>query len=89
MNTEQENLTREIESLKHKIAETSQMVVRLEVSLTRKVSDAEGALDQYLSLLSTLGLFPPLPPLPPTLPPTPARPSPVRAMSCEDDDGLP
>ena len=62
MNTEQENLTREIESLKHKIAETSQMVVRLEVSLTRKVSDAEGALDQYLSLLSTLGLFPPLPP---------------------------
>ncbi|KAH9901177.1 HEC/Ndc80p family-domain-containing protein [Cubamyces lactineus] len=62
MNTEHESLTREVESLKHKIAETSQVVVRLEVSLTRKVSDAEEALDQYTSLLSTLGLFPPLPP---------------------------
>lgn len=62
MNTDHESLSREIESLKHKIAETSQIVVRLEVSLTRKVSDAEEALDQYLSLLSTLELFPPLPP---------------------------
>ncbi|RPD65917.1 hypothetical protein L226DRAFT_183236 [Lentinus tigrinus ALCF2SS1-7] len=62
MNTDHENLSRELESLKHKIAETSQVVVRLEVSLTRKVSDAEEALDQYTSLLSTLELFPPLPP---------------------------
>ncbi|KAI0781147.1 HEC/Ndc80p family-domain-containing protein [Trametes elegans] len=62
MNTEHESLTLELESLKHKITETSQVVVRLEVSLTRKVSDAEEALDQYTSLLSTLGLFPPLPP---------------------------
>ncbi|CDO70705.1 hypothetical protein BN946_scf184798.g20 [Trametes cinnabarina] len=62
MNTEHESLTRELESLKHKIAETSQVVVRLEVSLTRKVSDAEEALDQYTTLLSSLGLFPPLPP---------------------------
>ncbi|KAI0831084.1 HEC/Ndc80p family-domain-containing protein [Trametes gibbosa] len=62
MNTEHESLSRELESLKHKITETSQVVVRLEVSLTRKVSDAEEALDQYTSLLSTLGLFPPLPP---------------------------
>ncbi|KAI0646849.1 HEC/Ndc80p family-domain-containing protein [Trametes meyenii] len=62
MNTEHESLTRELESLKHKVAEMSQVVVRLEVSLTRKVSDAEEALDQYTSLLSTLGLFPPLPP---------------------------
>lgn len=62
MNSEHESLSRELESLKHKIAETSQVVVRLEVSLTRKVSDAEEALDQYTSLLSTLGLFPPLAP---------------------------
>ncbi|OSD02863.1 hypothetical protein PYCCODRAFT_1444929 [Trametes coccinea BRFM310] len=61
MNTEHESLTRELESLKHKIAETSQVVVRLEVSLTRKVTDAEEALDQYTTLLSSLGLFPPLP----------------------------
>ncbi|KAH9854040.1 HEC/Ndc80p family-domain-containing protein [Lenzites betulinus] len=62
MNSEHESLSRELESLKHKITETSQVVVRLEVSLTRKVSDAEEALDQYTSLLSTLGLFPPLAP---------------------------
>ncbi len=62
MNTDHENLSRELESLKHKIAETSQVVVRLEVSLTRKVSDAEEALDQYTSMLSSLELFPPLPP---------------------------
>ncbi|PIL23804.1 hypothetical protein GSI_13555 [Ganoderma sinense ZZ0214-1] len=62
MNTDHQNLTRELESLKHKKHEISQVVVRLEVSLTRKVSDAEEALDQYTSLLSTLGLFPPMAP---------------------------
>lgn len=64
MNAEHETLSRDIETLKHKMAETNQTVVRLEVSLTRKVSDAEEALDLYTNLLSNLGLFPPLlPPL--------------------------
>lgn len=62
MNTEHETLSRDLETLKHKIAETNQVVVKLEVSLTRKVSDAEEALDMYTNLLSNLGLFPPLPP---------------------------
>ncbi|GBE82486.1 predicted protein [Sparassis crispa] len=62
MNTEHETLSRDVETLKHKIAETNQAVVKLEVSLTRKVSDAEEALDLYNNLLSNLGLFPPLPP---------------------------
>lgn len=61
MNTEHETLSRDIETLKHKMAETNQVVVKLEVSLTRKVSDAEEALDMYTNLLSNLGLFPPLP----------------------------
>ncbi|KAI0742721.1 HEC/Ndc80p family-domain-containing protein [Daedaleopsis nitida] len=61
MKTEHENLSRELESLKHKIDETSKIVVRLEVSLTRKVDDAQEALDQYTALLTTLELFPPLP----------------------------
>ena len=62
MNTEHETLSRDVENLKHKIAETNQVVVKLEVSLTRKVSDAEEALDTYNNLVSNLGLFPPLPP---------------------------
>ncbi|CCM02890.1 uncharacterized protein FIBRA_05004 [Fibroporia radiculosa] len=62
MNTEHETLTRDLETLKHKITETNQLVVKLEVSLTRKVSDTEDALDAYSNLLSSLGLFPPLPP---------------------------
>jgi len=62
MNTEHETLTRDLETLKQKMAETNHQVVKLEVSLTRKVSDAEEALDMYTNLLSNLGLFPPLPP---------------------------
>ncbi|EPT05898.1 hypothetical protein FOMPIDRAFT_1026782 [Fomitopsis schrenkii] len=62
MNTEHETLTRDLEILKHKIAETNQLLVKLEVSLTRKVSDAEEALDMYANLLANLGLFPPMPP---------------------------
>ena len=61
MNTEHETLTRDLETLKHKIAETNQLLVKLEVSLTRKVSDAEEALDMYANLLANLGLFPPMP----------------------------
>lgn len=62
MNSEHESLSRDVEALKHKMAETNEIVVKLEVSLTKKVSDAEEALDMYTNLLSTLGLFPPLPP---------------------------
>ena len=62
MNSEHENLTRDLETLKHKIAEASKTALKLEVSLTRKVTDAEEAVDAYTNLLSTLGLFPPLPP---------------------------
>ncbi|KZT11476.1 uncharacterized protein LAESUDRAFT_272490 [Laetiporus sulphureus 93-53] len=62
MNTEHETLSRDLETLKHKINETNQVVIKLEVSLTRKVSDTEEALDAYSNLLSNLGLFPPLPP---------------------------
>ncbi|KAI0073280.1 hypothetical protein K474DRAFT_1666837 [Panus rudis PR-1116 ss-1] len=62
MNTEHETLSKDIENLKHKIAETNRTVMKLEVSLTKKVTDAEEAVDAYTNLLSTLGLFPPLPP---------------------------
>lgn len=62
MNSEHEGLSRDLESLKYKIAETSKNALKLEVSLTKKVTDAEEAVDAYTNLLSSLGLFPPLPP---------------------------
>ncbi|KAH8107205.1 HEC/Ndc80p family-domain-containing protein [Cristinia sonorae] len=62
MNSEHEGLSRDLETLKHKIAETSKTALKLEVSLTKKVADAEDAVDAYTNLLATLGLFPPLPP---------------------------
>lgn len=62
MNTEHESLSRDIENLKYKITETNKAVMKLEISLTRKVTDAEEAVDAYTNLLSSLGLFPPLAP---------------------------
>ncbi|THH33880.1 hypothetical protein EUX98_g334 [Antrodiella citrinella] len=61
MNSEHEVLTRDLESLRYKIAEASRNALKLEVSLTKKVTDAEEAVDAYTNLLSSLGLFPPLP----------------------------
>ena len=62
MNTEHETLSRNLEDLKHKIAETHKNVMTLEVTVTNRASAAEEALDLYTNLLSSLGLFPPLPP---------------------------
>ncbi|KAI0797792.1 HEC/Ndc80p family-domain-containing protein [Abortiporus biennis] len=62
MNTEHESLSRDLENLKHKITETNKTVMKLEVSLTKKVTDAEEAVDVYTNLLASLNLFPPLPP---------------------------
>lgn len=62
MNSEHEGLSRDLENLKHRLAETNRNALKLEVSLTKKVTDAEEAVDAYTGLLSTLGLFPPLPP---------------------------
>ena len=62
MNTEHESLSRDLESLKTKLSETSKLIAKLEVSLDKKLRDAEEAVDAYTNLLSTLNLFPPLPP---------------------------
>lgn len=62
MNTEHDGLSRELHNLKHKIEETSNTVHRLEVSLSKKVADAEEAVELYDQLLLNLGLLPPLPP---------------------------
>ncbi|THH14706.1 hypothetical protein EW146_g5652 [Bondarzewia mesenterica] len=61
MNTEHEQLSRNLEDLRHKIAESSKLILSLEVTVTNRASAAEEALDAYTNLLSTLGLFPPLP----------------------------
>jgi kinetochore protein NDC80 len=62
MNTEHESLSRNLEDLKHKIAETHKTVMSLEVTVTNRAAAAEEGLDSYNNLLSSLGLFPPLPP---------------------------
>ena len=59
MNTEHETLTRSVEDLKVKVAETNKLVMSLEVSLTNRVATAEEVIDQYNTLLSSPGLIPP------------------------------
>ncbi|KAG6829987.1 hypothetical protein H0H87_009594 [Tephrocybe sp. NHM501043] len=62
MNTDHEMLSRNLEDLKQKIAETHKVVMTLEVNVTNRAEAAEEALDAYTNLLSSLELFPPLPP---------------------------
>ena len=62
MNTDHETLSRNLEDLRQKVAETHRAVLSLEVTVTNRAAAAEEALDGYTNLLSTLELFPPLPP---------------------------
>jgi kinetochore protein NDC80 len=62
MNTEHEQLSRSLEDLKIKIAESQKTILSLEVSVANRGAAAEEAVDVYTRLLSSLGLFPPLPP---------------------------
>ncbi|KAG5728370.1 putative kinetochore protein NDC80 [Termitomyces sp. T112] len=62
MNTDHEMLSRNLEDLKLKIAETHKVVMTLEVTVTNRAEAAEEALDAYTNLLSSLELLPPLPP---------------------------
>lgn len=62
MNTDHETLARNLEDLKHRIAEAQKAVMSLEVIMTNRGAAAEEALDLYNNLLSSLGLFPPIPP---------------------------
>ncbi|RDB24297.1 putative kinetochore protein NDC80 [Hypsizygus marmoreus] len=62
MNTDHEMLSRNLEDLKQKIAETHKVVMTLEVAVTHRAEAAEEALDAYTNLLSSLQLFPPLSP---------------------------
>jgi kinetochore protein NDC80 len=61
MNQTHETLSRTLEDLKQKIADTHKTIMALEVSVTNRVSATEEALDLYTNLLSSLELFPPLP----------------------------
>jgi kinetochore protein NDC80 len=62
MNTDHETLSRNLEDLRQKIAETQRTIMSLEVTVTNRAAAAEEALDGYTNLLSSLELFPPLPP---------------------------
>jgi kinetochore protein NDC80 len=58
MNTEHETLSRNLEDLKNKVAETNKMIMSLEVALTNRVATAEEVIDTYNGLLATPGLIP-------------------------------
>ncbi|PPQ65102.1 hypothetical protein CVT24_003063 [Panaeolus cyanescens] len=58
MNTDRETLTRNLEDLKQKIAESHRHVMNLEVNVTNRAAAAEEALDTYTNMLSDLELFP-------------------------------
>lgn len=58
MNTDRETLTRNLEDLKQKIAETHKTVMSLEVKVTNRAAAVEEALDTYTNALSSLGLYP-------------------------------
>ncbi|KAI9508485.1 HEC/Ndc80p family-domain-containing protein [Russula earlei] len=62
MNTEHEQLSRNLEDLKVKISESQKTILSLEVAVANRGAAAEEAVDTYTRLLSNLGLFPPLPP---------------------------
>jgi kinetochore protein NDC80 len=62
MNTDHDQLSRNLEDLKGKIAESQKTVLSLEVAVANRGAAAEEAVDAYTRLLSNLGLFPPLPP---------------------------
>ena len=66
MNTEQETLSRMLDELRRKNAETSNLMRSLEVALAKRSENVEQAIDEYTELLHHLGLFPTVPhPLPP------------------------
>ncbi|THU99358.1 hypothetical protein K435DRAFT_777030 [Dendrothele bispora CBS 962.96] len=62
MTTDYDNLSRNLEDLKQKIADSQRAVLSLEVNLSNRAGAAEEIVDQYTGLLSALNLFPPLPP---------------------------
>ncbi|EJD06000.1 uncharacterized protein FOMMEDRAFT_145334 [Fomitiporia mediterranea MF3/22] len=67
MNSEQETLSRSLEELRRKNAETSNNMRSLEVALAKRSENVEQAVDEYTDFLDRLGLFPtPPPPLPQT-----------------------
>ncbi|KAF5391330.1 hypothetical protein D9757_002068 [Collybiopsis confluens] len=62
MTSDYEMLSRNIEDLKQRIADTERAAMSLEVSLANRVSATEDVLHTYALTLPSLGLSPPLPP---------------------------
>ncbi|KAF5365771.1 hypothetical protein D9758_003150 [Tetrapyrgos nigripes] len=62
MTTDYNTLSRNLEDLKQKIADSQKTVLSLEVNLSNRSGMAEEVVDQYTALLSALDLFPPLQP---------------------------
>lgn len=62
MNSDHEQLSKNLEELRQRIADTHRHVMNLEVSVSNKTSATEEVLEKYTSLLVSLELYPTLPP---------------------------
>lgn len=62
MNSDHELLSKNLEELRQRLADTHRNRMNLEVSVANKIATAEDALEKYVHLLESLELYPTLPP---------------------------
>jgi kinetochore protein NDC80 len=62
MNTDHEQLSKNLDELRQRIADTHRHLMGLEVSASNKTSTTEDALEKYTNSLVSLELYPTLPP---------------------------
>ena len=62
MNNDHEQLSKNLDELRQRMADTHRHVMNLEVSVSNKTSSAEDALEKYIHLLVSLELYPTPPP---------------------------
>jgi len=62
MNNDHEQLSKNLDELRQRMADTHRHVMNLEVSVSNKLSSAEDALEKYIHLLVSLELYPTPPP---------------------------
>jgi kinetochore protein NDC80 len=62
MNSDHEQLSRNLDELRQRISDTHQHVMNLEIAVTKKTESTDDIVDKYMSLLTSLELYPTLPP---------------------------
>lgn len=62
MNSDHEQLSKNLDELRQRVADAHRHVMNLEVSVSNKTSSTEDALEKYTNMLVSLELYPTLPP---------------------------